>query len=98
MPKRYELEFDMWRKYDTYRMRPQRVKIVATSRAFAEKRMRDMVYKYGGYHGQYVAFYPNGTVKDGRVVKSPVGDNIDVRLNSAITSREFHYGCGKKNF
>lgn len=98
MPKRYELEFDMWRKYDTYRMRPQRVKIVATSRAYAEKRMRDMVYKYGGYNGQYVAFYPNGTVKDGRVVKSPVGDNIDVRLNSAITSREFHYGFGKKNF
>ena len=98
MPKRYELEFDMWRKYDTYRMRPQRVKIVATSRAYAEKRMRDMVYKYGGYNGQYVVFYPNGTVKDGRVVKSPVGDNIDVRLNSAITSREFHYGFGKKNF
>ena len=48
MPKRYELEFDMWRKYG-FQMLPQRVKVVATSRAYAEKRMRDVVYKYGGY-------------------------------------------------
>ena len=97
MPKRYELEFDMWRKYG-FQMLPQRVKVVATSRAYAEKRMRDVVYKYGGYNGRYVAFYPNGTVKDGRVVKSPVGDTVDVQMNSAITSREFHYGFGEKYY
>lgn len=97
MPKRYELEFDIWRKYG-FQMLPQRVKVVATSRAYAEKRMRDVVYKYGGYNGRYVAFYPNGTVKDGRVVKSVVGDTVDVQAHSAITSREFHYGFGKKNF
>lgn len=67
-------------------------------RAYAEKRMRDVVYNYGGYNGQYVAFYPNGTVKDGRVVKSPVGDTVDVQMNSAITSREFHYGFGEKYY
>ena len=97
MPKRYELEFDIWRKYG-YRMLPQRIKIVATTRAYAEKRMRDMVYKYGGYNGRYVAFYPNGTVKDGRVVKSPVGDVLDMQMNTAIASRKFHYGFGQKNY
>ena len=65
MSKRYEMEFDMWRKYG-FQMLPQRVKVVATSRAYAEKRMRDVVYKQGGYNGRYVAFYPNGTVKDGQ--------------------------------
>ena len=51
MPKRYELEFDIWRKCG-YRMLPQRVRVVATSRAYAEKRMRDVVYNYGGDNGQ----------------------------------------------
>ena len=97
MPKRYELEFDIWRKYG-FQMLPQRVKVVATSRAYAEKRMRDVVYKYGGYNGRYVAFYPNGTVKDGRVVKSPVGNVLDMQMNSAIVSRQFHFGFGKKNY
>ena len=97
MPKRYELEFDIW-KATNYRMLPQRIKVVATTRAYAEKRMRDVVYKHGGYNGRYVAFYPNGTVKDGRVVKSPAGSVLDLQMNSAITSREFHYGFGKKNF
>ena len=97
MSKRYELEFDLWRAHG-YRMLPQRIKVVATSRVYAEKRMRDVVYKQGGYNGRYVAFYPNGTVKDGRVVKSPVGSVLDLQMNSAITSREFHYGFGKKNY
>ena len=97
MPKRYELEFDIWRKCG-YRMLPQRVKVVATSRAYAEKRMRDVVYKYGGYNGRYVAFYPNGSTKTGRVEKPPVGDIADLRINSAVTSREFHYGFGIKDY
>ena len=97
MPKRYELEFDMWRK-SVYRMLPQRIKIIANSRAYAEKRMRDIVYRQGGYNGQYVAFYPNGTVKGGRVVKPPVGDTFDMQMNSAVTSREFHYGFGDKYY
>ena len=97
MPKRYELEFDIWKAHG-YRMLPQRIKVVATTRAYAEKRMRDVVYKHGGFNGRYVAFYPNGTVKDGRVVKSPAGSVLDLQMNSAVTSRQFHYGFVKKNF
>ena len=97
MSKRYELEFDIWKAHG-YRMLPQRIKVVATTRAYAEKRMRDVVYKHGGFNGRYVAFYPNGTVKDGRVVKSPAGSVLDLQMNSAVTSRQFHYGFGKKNF
>lgn len=97
MSKRYELEFDIWKAHG-YRMLPQRIKVVATTRAYAEKRMRDVVYKHGGYNGRYVVFYPNGTVKDGRVVKSPAGSVLDLQMNSAVTSRQFHYGFGKKNF
>ena len=96
-PKRYELEFDMWRMLGCG-FRPERVKVTATTREYAEKRMRDVVYKQGGYNGRYVAFYPNGTVKDGRVVKSPVGDTVDMQAHSVITSREFHYGFGEKYY
>lgn len=97
MPKHYELEFDIWRAHG-YRMVPQRVKVVATTRAYAEKRMRDIVYRQGGYNGRYVAFYPNGTIKDGRVVKPPSGDALGVQMNSAVTGRRFHYDFGKKDF
>ncbi len=97
MPKRYELEFDMWRKCGNFQMLPMRVRVAATSRAYAEKRMRDTIYKYGGYNGRYVAFYPNGTTKVGRVVKPPE-DVFKMQMHSAITSHQFHYGFGKKDF
>lgn len=97
MSRRYELEFDIWTAHGN-RMLPQRIKVVATTRAYAEKRMRDVVYKHGGYNGRYVAFYPNGTIKAGRVGKPPVEGIADMRINSAITSREFHHGFGIKNY
>lgn len=101
MAKRYELEFDIWRPNRYGGVTPQRVKVVATSRAYAEMRMRDVVYKAGGYQGRYVAFYPNGQVKNSKVIRPSVKDSsdwIDVQMNSAIVSREFHYGFGKKNY
>ena len=97
MPKRYELEFDIWRKYG-FQMLPQRVKVVATSRAYAEKRMRDVVYKQGGYNGRYVVFYPNGTVKEGHIKKPVMRDILRMQMNSEITSRKYHDGFGKKNY
>ena len=46
-PKRYELEFDMWRMLGCG-FRPERVKVTATTREYAEKRRRGVVYKQGG--------------------------------------------------
>ena len=101
MSKRYELEFDIWRPNRHGGSTPQRVKVIGTTRAYAEKRMRDVVYKYGGYQGRYVAFYPNGQVKDSKVIRPSVkdfDDQINLQMNSAIVSREFHYGFGKKDY
>ena len=96
-PKRYELEFDMWRMLGCG-FRPERVKVTATTREYAEKRMRDVVYKQGGYNGRYVVFYPNGTVKEGHIKTLVMRDILRMQMNSEITSREFHYGFGKKNY
>lgn len=97
MSRRYELEFDIWTAHGN-RMLPQRIKVVATTRAYAEKRMREVVYRHGGYNGRYAVFYPNGTIRSGRVEKLPVVDIADLRINSAVTSREFHSGFGIKNY
>ena len=96
----YELEFDIWR-YKGYRTLPCRVKVIGKTRADAEKRMRHVAYNYGRWQGRYVAFYPNGQVKDSKVIRPAVKSKdefFELQDRSAIVSREYHHGFGKKNF
>lgn len=94
----YVLEFDIWRLKPSCAVSPMRIKVKGRTRAWAEKRMRDIIWREGHYYGAYVAWYPNGHVIQSRVVK-PVEELPEILdLNSCVFFREYHWGFGRREY